>query len=465
MNTENKEKPVVNKVDSTSNLISGRAGINAYLRYIKSIGIISIMVSMFSFIRKSKKGAPVGNIFEQILCNFALGDSRSVSYFNVLKNDEGYASAIETNKKDMVSSYTVKRFYSAIPECCLGLFRSVLRRLFVWRLSIEKPDAITINIDAMVMDNDDAAKREGVKPTYKKVRGFAPLQMTWGPYIIDAIFRSGEKHSNHDDETLTMIQGIVKLIREKYDPNVPIIIRMDSGFRDQKLFKAMEDLEIGYIVGGVFHPDVKSLLGTLHDKDFKPHFGKKDEDIWEFFEYGDRRGTWDTYRRTIFYRPLLHEKRFLLPISRPGTIIYTNLGMGYRIDQQLKETGYDYLILPEEIIRSYQKRGADELVHRSLKDFGYEELPFDNFTANSALYFMMLIAFFLFEAFKFDVGDTVIPVTATPTTFRRKLIDIAGHFVKHSGMIILKVTETVMRELNFKELWARCTKAPPIAWA
>ncbi len=93
--------------------------------------------------------------------------------------------------------------------------------------------------------------------------------------------------------TLTMIQGIVKLIREQYDPNVPIIVRMDSGFRDQKLFKAMEDLEIGYIVGGVFHPDVQSLLGTLPDKTFKLHFGKKEEDIWELFraasEYGKNR--------------------------------------------------------------------------------------------------------------------------------------------------------------------------------
>ena len=58
----------------------------------------------------------------------------------------------------------------------------------------------------MVMDNDDAPKRHGVKPTYKKVLGFQPLQMTWGRYIIDAVFRGGDKHSNHGDTAAKMIQ-------------------------------------------------------------------------------------------------------------------------------------------------------------------------------------------------------------------------------------------------------------------
>lgn len=44
----------------------------------------------------------------------------------------------------------------------------------------------------MVMDNDDALKREGAKPTSKKILGFAPLQMAWGQFTIDAVFRSND---------------------------------------------------------------------------------------------------------------------------------------------------------------------------------------------------------------------------------------------------------------------------------
>ena len=41
----------------------------------------------------------------------------------------------------------------------------------------------------MVMNNDDAEKREGVEATYKKVKCFQPLQIFWGRSIIDALFR------------------------------------------------------------------------------------------------------------------------------------------------------------------------------------------------------------------------------------------------------------------------------------
>jgi hypothetical protein len=32
----------------------------------------------------------------------------------------------------------------------------------------------------VVFDNDEALKREGVHPTYRKVKGFEPLQLSWG---------------------------------------------------------------------------------------------------------------------------------------------------------------------------------------------------------------------------------------------------------------------------------------------
>jgi hypothetical protein len=31
----------------------------------------------------------------------------------------------------------------------------------------------------MVLDNDEALRREGCDPTYKKVKGFQPLHLIW----------------------------------------------------------------------------------------------------------------------------------------------------------------------------------------------------------------------------------------------------------------------------------------------
>jgi len=62
--------------------------------------------------------------------------------------------------------------------------------------------------------------------------------------------------------------------------------------------------------------------------------------------------------------------------------------------------------------------GADELVHRALKEFGSQTLPFKRFGANAAFYYTMAVAFFFYECFKEDVTESVVPLTlsheATP---------------------------------------------------
>ncbi len=100
-------------------------------------------------------------------------------------------------------------------------------------------------------------------------------------------------------------------------------------------------------------------------------------------------------------------------------------------------------------------RGADELPHRGLKDFGFKELPFKRFTPNSAVYYCMLISFFLFETYKEDVLKEVIPVGSYATTARWSALDFAAKMIKTKRGIFLKVTLVVMENLQFDVLWQR----------
>ena len=77
----------------------------------------------------------------------------------------------------------------------------------------------------------------------------------------------------------------------------------------------------------------------------------------------------------------------------------------------------------------------------------------------------MLLGFFLFEAFKEDVSEPVVPVKAFPTTLRRQLVDVAAKVMSHAGKTVLKVTVSAMESLRFKELWERCLCAPRFAWS
>jgi len=244
---------------------------------------------------------------------------------------------------------------------------------------------------------------------------------------------------------------------------VPIIIRLDAGFFDQKLFQVFAELKIGYICSGRIYEDLKTLAEQAEAGQWRLYRNRQQS--WDYLELGDRRGSWDCFRRAVLCRPVATGKQRLLDFARPLTILYTNLGMGQSIDQYLTAVGQEHYLEAEGIIASSHSRGADELVHRGLKDFGFEELPFLRFAPNAAFYYTMLVAFFLFESFKEDVCRDVTPVEAYATTVRRRIIDVAAKIVRHAGKIILKVAAAAMEQLQFATLWARSNAPPRFVWA
>jgi hypothetical protein len=461
--TNNKStKYTIDDVAPTSEALSSRGGLSLFVRYLTGIALFPHLERLFGSLRKSSKGQSISEIFKQIFCFFVDGTSRHLVYFDQLSEDIGYAQTIETPTDAMLSSHAVKRFFGSFWWPRIYLFRRLLQKLFIWRLKLEKPEAVVLGIDVMVMDNDEAPKRHGVRPTYKKEKGFAPLQMTWGRFIIDAVFRSGDKHSNHSDTVQKMVEHVVRQIRKHYRADVPIVIRCDSGFFDQKVFDSFEALGIGYICAGRLVSDLKAFAEKAPRDGWTTYQQKRT--VWEYVEFGDRRGKWKRFRRAIYCRKASENQQLLCDFARSHTVFYTNLGRGEQIDERLRACGLGHLMEAERIIRDYHSRGRDELVHRALKDFAAQELPFKRFAQNAAFYHAMLLAFFLYEAFKEDVCAPVLQPLAYPTTFRRKIIDIAAKIVRHSGRVIIKVPEAIWKQLRFDELWKRSAQPPTFVW-
>ena len=452
----------IRRIEATSDRLTGRAGLALFVAYLHNIEIFSWFDRWFGSIRKNRKGLAITELFKQVLCFFVDGTSRRLTYFDQLSQDEGYAGSIETPTVHMASSHQVKRFFKAFAWTRVFLFRRLLQHLFLWRLQIAQPEIIELGIDTMVMDNDDALCRHGVKPTYKKKKGFQPLQMNWGRFIVDAVFRGGDKHSNHGDTVLNMIRHMVIKIKRHYRWDVPIVIRMDSGFFDQKIFNLCEALHVGYVCGGKMYKDIKQMAATWDDSQWK-RFESGKKDAWQYAEFGCRQGSWKRFRRAIFCR-LMHNDRnqLYLPGFRPDTIIITNIGQGQAIDWMLKKAGAADYLTANGLVACYHERGSDELANRAIKDFGHEQLPFKRFAPNAAWYYMMLVGHFLLESFKEDVSAPVLSIGSYASTVRRRLIDIAGKIVFHSGETILKVSKACMESLRLPELFDRCSMAPVI---
>jgi hypothetical protein len=230
----------------------------------------------------------------------------------------------------------------------------------------------------MVSNNDNAPKREGVKPTSKNVKGFQPLQLFWGRHLVDAIFRNGKAHSNHRNHAYRMVSRAVSFIRKHYRRDIPIVLIANTGFFDEELIKVCERLSIGFIIGGKLYNDIKEYVATMPDKAFSDY--KKGLQTWFYGEFGNRRKKWKTYYRVIYAKPI-HDECGQMPLeyARPETVIYTNLGMNNEITRTIL-TVKD----AEAIITAYHERGRDELVNRGFKDFGTEQLPSLRFTSNAS---------------------------------------------------------------------------------
>jgi hypothetical protein len=455
--------PIIQRLETTKDCLTGRAGLVFFSRYVRNIGILPELGRAFGSIRKSAKGLPVEDLFHQSLCFFFEGTSRHLTRFDALKEDAGYAGAIETVPARMASSHMMKRFFGAFrgPQN-LG-FRRVLHRLFLWMLKRQEPDAVVLNIDAMVMDNDEAKQRQGVEPTYKRVCGFAPLQITWGRFIVDTVFRGGSKHSNADDSVASAVRHLVGQIRKHYRADVPIVLRMDGGFFDQDLFKLFEELGIGYVCGARQSDEVAECVAAADASAWGTY--RNPQQVWQHLEFGHRCKSWNRLRRFFYLRPVYEGEQGLLDFARPDTVLVTNLGRGERIDGLLRAAGHADWLTAEGIIKLQHQRGADELVFRALKEFASETLPFQRFDANSAYYHTMLVAFFLYEAFKEDVAAPVVPVTSYPTRVRRTLVDFAGKIVRTGGYVILKVTRASLQQLKLEDLWRRSGDPPRFAWS
>lgn len=119
------------------------------------------------------------------------------------------------------------RKFLAVPN---WLYCQILLIMFLWRLKIEQPKIIVLVGDSVVLDNDEAHKREGVGPAYKNKKGYHPLHITRGPHVVDAIFRNGSRHSNPDNDFIKAIGRQVNWIRRSCANDIPIVVVTKSVF-------------------------------------------------------------------------------------------------------------------------------------------------------------------------------------------------------------------------------------------
>lgn len=457
-------KTKINKISVSDEKITSRGGLSLILRYVENIKLYELISSVVLLkVVFFGKGLKLQQFIKQMIAFFIDGTDMSISSFDRKKTDKGYTAILENKESDMASSHQIKRMFRKLSIIPNKLYNIILNELFIWRLKLEMPKIIILGGDTMVLDNDDSKKKEGCEPTYKNKKGFQPLHISWGSFLVDVMFRRGKAHSNHGTDYTDRVTAIVKLIRKRYSKEVPIILCTDSGFSDQKAFDIFDALNVHFITTSRIYDEVRAYAEQVPSQQYGEF--KKGKMIWNFFDFASKRKSWKRFRRSIFTTLSCDEDgQYILGLSDKKTdnLIYTNIGTNKIADQRLKEAGGEEYLEAKNIVKLSHQRGADELIHRSIKELATkEQLPFKKMGMNRSYYFFMVISHFIFETYKRDVTNEVIPVNVYPNTFRRKIIDFAAKITSGSGYVILNIPRTIFDNFKIEDIWKKC-QSPPI---
>lgn len=457
--TQSFSNPSISEIEVTSDCLTDRAGLAMVMRFLDQSGIIGELSRIFEPYRSSNKGTTVPHMVRQVLAFLMDGTSRHLTRFDQMKHDAGYSTALETPAAQMVSSHGVKRLFAKLPKTLVSPFRRILRDMVITRICREKPPVIELFLDTMVMDNDEAAHRQGVGPTYKKVKGFQPLQLIWDGQIVDAQFRGGIKNGNHGLTAFRMIERVAREIRGRYRNDVPVIVRMDGGFFDGDLFWRLDASNIGFVCTGRMSKDIKAYFAEL-DTDSLPLLTKGNQ-AWRFAEFATRCKSWDHFYQAVYMQQVVEGSQGVFDFATKDQILISNLGTN-RIFKNIPLEDQERFSRAEYLIEMHHTKGADELTHRRLKDFGFQELPFKSFASNQAIYYLMVIGYNLMEFFKRDVLTEQVLKGSYATTIRRCFIDFAAKFVRSGRKLVMKVTAATMERIHLRELWTRCNQTRPL---
>jgi|SaaInlStandDraft_1057018.scaffolds.fasta_scaffold51964_1 hypothetical protein len=425
----------IKSVDTTKECLSSRSGLAPYVNFLNGSAIADELERTLIHLRKSKKGIALSDTFSQLLLFFADGTEKCLEGFDKLKENKAWQKLHGCKKT--LNTGQLKRVLEKVSKREIELLRPLIRQIFLSALKASSPDKVVLFLDSSVYDNDGAKCRAGVKPTYKKKKGYHPINLIWHGLYVDTVFQRGDYSTNHDGVAIKMLQEITPFIRATLGKDIQIIVRMDSGYYDQKIFSVCDELNIKFICAGKRYRDHQYLEEKSLDN-FDGIF-QNNTSQWHFCRFQERRTTWSEKMqyRALFLRATEENGETLLGLD--SRIILTNLDEKECTDEQ--------------IIKYDHSRGADELTHRAAKEFSDEKMPCLDYHANAFWYTLSIIAFNLFQIFKRNIA--CFPYNAYPNTVRRKLFDLAGKIVKGSNSLILKISEWKMRELKFDKIWQR----------
>ena len=182
-----------------------------------------------------------------------------------LTNDPVFKSVLE--KDALVSQPTVSRFFNRMDEDTLNQFLAIARVLRRKIYSIQMPQAVILDLDSTLLDAYGRQEGRAFNFHYQS-NGYHPLVCYDGMTgdLIKIQLRDGTQYS---------CTGVVDFLQPVLDeylhdyPEIPILLRGDSGFSTLDLYKQCEENGTSYVIrlkeNGILRGKASDLVDELDE--------------------------------------------------------------------------------------------------------------------------------------------------------------------------------------------------------
>ena len=330
-------------------------------------------------------------------------------------------------KKALASQPTLSRFFNRMDDTTLRQFYGIMRKLRKVVYAIKRPQLILLDLDSTLLDTYGHQEGEGFNFHYQN-HGYHPLVCYDGVTgdLLKIELRNGTDYSCTG--VVDFLQPLLDEFLTEY-PDVPLLLRGDSGFATPVLYKQCETNGTSYAIRLKENKNLRALASDIEDHLYEMTQQDKVSYAAAYGEFMYQAGSWDYPRRVV------------CKVEKPTdqmvhlfTFIVTNMDSS-----------------PEDVIRFYCKRGTMEnFIKESKNGFDFAAVSSSSKIVNANRLQVHELAYNIFNWFK-RLALSAKMRKQQINTIRLKLLKIAAKVVHSARYTVFKLCSSCPYKDEFYE--------------
>lgn len=340
-------------------------------------------------------------------------------------------------KQALASQPTLSRFFNRMDDATLRQFYDIMRKLRKIVYAVQRPQLFLLDLDSTLLGTFGHQGGEEFNFHYHN-HGYHPLLCYDG--ITGDFFkielRDGNVYSSNG--IVDFLQPLLDEFLEDY-PDVPLLLRGDSGFATPKLYSQCEKNGTSYVIRLKENQLLRNLASSIEDELIEKTKHDKVSYAVAYGEFEYQANSWE-YPRRVVCKVEKPTEQFI----HMFTFIVTNMDAA-----------------PEELIRFYCKRGSMEnFIKESKNGFDFASVSSSSRIVNANRLQVHALAYNIFNWFK----RLVLPAKMRRQqidTIRLKLLKIAAKAVHSARYITFKLCSSCPYKDEFYETLENICRLQP----